>query len=188
MRKTTNWFRVFHWSNPKYVTAAVSVFSKQWNGVEFSSKEHNCPVQASRHSLSQGRWASYQNSRLAANKCKQLRRHSPGVNHHKYVGLTTFRKSREITRVAALLPDLFYSSYDHRCMGSNLLEADLKEVSLFFRATSFPNKLTFLTLKKVGPAILAGLEEGIARGWLHNITFSIEFWDTQCNSLEAIFT
>ena len=72
-------------------------------------------------------------------------------------------------------------------MGSNLLEADLKEVSLFFRATSFPNKLTFLTLKKVGPAILAGLEEGIARGWLHNITFSIEFWDTQCNSLEAIF-
>ena len=149
MRKTTNWFRVFHWSNPKYVTAAVSVFSKQWNGVEFSSKEHNCPVQASRHNLSQGRWASSQNSNLAANKCKQLRRHSPGVNHHKYVGLTTFRKSREITRVAALLPDLFYSSYDHRCMGSNLLEADLKEVSFFSEPHLFPTSWPFWLWKRL---------------------------------------
>ena len=40
----------------------------------------------------------------------------------------------------------------------------------------------------MGPAILAGLEEGVARGWLHNITFSVEFWDTQCNNAEAWHT
>ena len=44
--------------------------------------------------------------------------------------------------------------------------------------------LRFFTLQ-VGPAILAGFEEGIARGWLHNITFSIEFWDTQCDNSGA---
>ena len=79
-------------------------------------------------------------------------------------------------QVAVLLPDQYYSSHDHRCVGSNLLEADFREVSqLHFLIAK--NK----SLKKVGPAILAGLEEGVARGWLHNITFNITFWDTQCN-------
>jgi len=67
-------------------------------------------------------------------------------------------------QVAALLPDQFYSYNDERCVGRNFLDADFREV---------------------GPAILAGFEEGIARGWLHNITFSIEFWDTQCDNAGA---
>ena len=32
---------------------------------------------------------------------------------------------------------------------------------------------------------MAGFEEGISRGWLRNITFSVEFWDTQCNLQRA---
>ena len=35
---------------------------------------------------------------------------------------------------------------------------------------------------------MAGLEESISRGWLHNITFSVEFWDTQCNWFHALST
>ena len=35
-------------------------------------------------------------------------------------------------QVAVLLPDRYYSYYDRRCMGSNQLDADFREVGHFF--------------------------------------------------------
>ena len=37
----------------------------------------------------------------------------------------------------------------------------------------------------MGPAILAGLEEAVKRGWLHGISFNVQFHDTQCNAALA---
>ena len=65
-------------------------------------------------------------------------------------------------RVAVLLPDRFYSAARKKCLGTEELK-----VEAYY--------------KDVGPAILAGLEEAVNRDWLHNITFSLEFRDTQCN-------
>jgi hypothetical protein len=64
--------------------------------------------------------------------------------------------------VAALLPDLFYSDVEDRCVAQEetQLEADFRHV---------------------GPAFLVGLEEAARKGWIDNVTISLDFWDSQCS-------
>ena len=45
----------------------------------------------------------------------------------------------KVMQVAALLPDQYYSSYDRRCVGSNLLDADFREVSPNLLLLAFAN-------------------------------------------------
>jgi hypothetical protein len=68
--------------------------------------------------------------------------------------------------VTVLLPDHFYSIEQLRCVpdGEVALEA---------------------SYRRVGPAILAGLEEAARRGWTRGITFNIQFRDSQCNNVLA---
>ena len=65
--------------------------------------------------------------------------------------------------VTVLLPDGFYSNEEKACV---------------------PESRTRLqaNYRRVGPAILAGLEQAHARGWLNHINFNIEFRDTFCDN------
>ena len=65
--------------------------------------------------------------------------------------------------VTVLLPDTFWSGNQKRCVPEH--ETRLQA-----------------SYKRVGPAILAGLEEAARRGWVPGISFNIEFIDTKCDN------
>jgi hypothetical protein len=71
-------------------------------------------------------------------------------------------------KVAALLPAQFYSDAEERCVGQDWEEKHLEA-----------------DYRRVGPAFRVGLEEAAMRGWVDNVRFSLDFWDSQCNAIEA---
>ena len=72
-------------------------------------------------------------------------------------------RAAHTVNVTVLLPDGFYSNEEKACVPESRTQLQAN-------------------YRRVGPAILAGLEEARARGWLKDVNFNIEFRDTFCDN------